>query len=66
MVGYIAKTKLGCDVEYKNVKEEVAWQGMGNGEVDVVIENWGHPDLVRSTSTETRRPRTPAPTATSA
>ena len=45
VVGYVAKTKLGCDVEYKNVKEEVAWQGMGNGEVDVVIENWGHPDL---------------------
>jgi glycine betaine/proline transport system substrate-binding protein len=47
VVGYIAKSKLGCDVEYKNVKEEVAWQGMGNGEVDVVIENWGHPDLVK-------------------
>ena len=47
VVGYVAKTKLGCDVEYKNVKEEVAWQGMGNGEVDVVIENWGHPDLVQ-------------------
>jgi hypothetical protein len=23
----------------------MAWQGMGNGEVDVIIENWGHPDL---------------------
>jgi ABC-type proline/glycine betaine transport systems, periplasmic components len=45
VVGYVAKTKLGCDVEYKNVKEEVAWQGMGNNEVDVVIENWGHDDL---------------------
>jgi glycine betaine/proline transport system substrate-binding protein len=45
VVGYLAKSKLGCDVEYKNVKEEVAWQGMGNKEVDVVIENWGHPDL---------------------
>jgi len=47
VVGYIAKTKLGCDVEYKNVKEEVAWQGMGNGEIDAVIENWGHPELVQ-------------------
>ena len=52
VVGYIAKSKLGCDVEYKNVKEEVAWQGMGNGEVDVVIENWGHPDLVQKYITE--------------
>jgi glycine betaine/proline transport system substrate-binding protein len=52
VVGYIAKTKLGCEVEYKNVKEEVAWQGMGNGEVDVVIENWGHPDLVQKYITD--------------
>ena len=59
VVGYIAKTKLGCDVEYKNVKEEVAWQGMGNGEIDAVIENWGHPDLVQKYITARRRPRTP-------
>jgi glycine betaine/proline transport system substrate-binding protein len=52
VVGYVAKTKLGCDVEYKNVKEEVAWQGMGNGEVDTVIENWGHADLVQKYITE--------------
>ena len=52
VVGYVAKSKLGCDVEYKNVKEEVAWQGMGNGEVDVVIENWGHPDLVQKYITD--------------
>lgn len=52
VVGYVAKTKLGCDVEYKNVKEEVAWQGMGNREVDTVIENWGHPDLVQKYITD--------------
>lgn len=45
VVGYVASSRLGCDVEYKNVKEEVAWQGMGSGEIDVVIENWGHEDL---------------------
>ena len=52
VVGHVAKTKLGCDVEYKNVKEEVAWQGMGSGEIDVVIENWGHPDLKQKYITE--------------
>jgi glycine betaine/proline transport system substrate-binding protein len=45
VVGYVAATQLGCDVEYKDVKEEVAWQGMGSGEIDVIIENWGHDDL---------------------
>ncbi len=45
VVGYVATTELGCNVEYKSLKEEVAWQGFGSGEVDVVIENWGHDDL---------------------
>jgi glycine betaine/proline transport system substrate-binding protein len=47
VVGYVAKTKLGCKVTYKDLKEEVAWQGFGAGTVDVVIENWGHDDLVK-------------------
>ncbi len=45
VVGYVAKSELGCKVEYKDLKEEVAWQGFGSGEVDAVIENWGHDDL---------------------
>ena len=47
VVGYIAQTKLGCDVQYKDLKEQVSWAGFGTGEVDVVIENWGHPELVK-------------------
>ncbi|MEP9382018.1 ABC transporter substrate-binding protein [Nocardioides sp. KR10-350] len=47
VVGYIAKTELGCDVKYKNLKEEVSWQGFQSGDVDAIIENWGHPDLVK-------------------
>src|SRR3954468_8156249 len=47
VVGYVAKTKLGCKVTYKDLKEEVSGQGFGSGTVDVVIENWGHPDLVK-------------------
>jgi len=45
VVGEVAAQELGCTVNYKDLKEEVAWQGMGTGEVDVVIENWGHDDL---------------------
>ncbi|MET7391931.1 ABC transporter substrate-binding protein [Dactylosporangium sp. NPDC005572] len=45
VVGYLAQTKLGCKVTYKNLKEDVSWQGFGTNEVDVVIEDWGHPDL---------------------
>ena len=45
VVGHIATEELGCKVNYKDLKEDVAWQGFGTGEVDVVIEDWGHPDL---------------------
>jgi glycine betaine/proline transport system substrate-binding protein len=45
VVGYLAQTKLGCNVSYKDLDEQVSWKGFGNGSVDVVIENWGHPEL---------------------
>ncbi|MFC7362631.1 ABC transporter substrate-binding protein [Nocardioides astragali] len=45
VVGTVAQDQLGCTVNYKELKEDVAWQGFGTGEVDVVIEDWGHPDL---------------------
>jgi glycine betaine/proline transport system substrate-binding protein len=47
VVGYVAEKDLGCTVTKKELKEEVAWQGFGTGEVDVVLENWGHDDLVK-------------------
>jgi glycine betaine/proline transport system substrate-binding protein len=45
VVDYIAKTQLGATINEKVLKEEVSWQGFANGDVDVIIENWGHADL---------------------
>jgi glycine betaine/proline transport system substrate-binding protein len=45
VVGYLAEHDLGCTVVKKDLKEEVSWQGFGTGEVDAVLENWGHEDL---------------------
>ncbi|MFE5185893.1 ABC transporter substrate-binding protein [Streptomyces sp. NPDC056628] len=45
VVAYVAEHDLGCTVRQKDLKEEIAWQGFGTGEVDAVIENWGHDDL---------------------
>jgi glycine betaine/proline transport system substrate-binding protein len=45
VIAYVAETELGCTVTKKDLKEEVAWQGFGTGEVDAVVENWGHDDL---------------------
>ena len=52
VIGYVAKTELGCNVTYPDVKEEVAWQGMASGSIDTVVENWGHDDLVKKYITE--------------
>lgn len=45
VVGEVARTRLGCTVNYKDLDEQVSWKGFASGEVDVVIENWGHPEL---------------------
>jgi glycine betaine/proline transport system substrate-binding protein len=47
VVGELASSKLGCNVDYKNLKEDVSWAGFSSGAVDVVLENWGHPELVK-------------------
>jgi glycine betaine/proline transport system substrate-binding protein len=45
VVAYVLEKDLGCTVVKKDLKEEISWQGFGTGEVDIVLENWGHPDL---------------------
>lgn len=45
VVANILEKELGYKVEKKDLKEDVSWQGFETGEVDVIIENWGHPDL---------------------
>jgi glycine betaine/proline transport system substrate-binding protein len=52
VVGVVAQEKLGCTVNYKNVKEEVGWQGMSSGTIDTILENWGHADLVKKYITD--------------
>ena len=43
VVGHIAENELGCTVNYKDLKEDVSWQGFGTGEVDVVDRGLGPP-----------------------
>ena len=54
VVGYVAKTKLGCNVTYADVKEQVGWQGISAGQIDANLENWGHEDLVKQYITESK------------
>ncbi len=52
VVGYVAQHDLGCNVVKKDLKEEISWQGFESGDVDVILENWGHPDLVQKYITD--------------
>jgi glycine betaine/proline transport system substrate-binding protein len=48
VVGYLLEHELGYKVEKKNLKEEISWQGFESGDVDAVLENWGHDDLKKT------------------
>jgi glycine betaine/proline transport system substrate-binding protein len=52
VVGYLLKNKLGYNVVEKNLKEEISWQGFETGDVDVILENWGHPELTKTYITD--------------
>lgn len=45
VAAYVLQNELGCTVNKKNLDEQVSWQGFSTGEVDVILENWGHEDL---------------------
>ena len=52
VIGQVAATELGCNVTYSDVKEEVGWQGMADGTLDTIVENWGHDDLIKKYITD--------------
>jgi glycine betaine/proline transport system substrate-binding protein len=45
VVSYLAKQRLGCKVVEKDLTEEDSWKGLASGEVDAILETWGHDDL---------------------
>jgi glycine betaine/proline transport system substrate-binding protein len=45
VVKYVLEKQMGYTVNLKDLKEDVSWQGFDSGEVDVILENWGHPEL---------------------
>ncbi len=45
VVTYILKNDLKCRVNQKALAEQLAWQGFPTGQIDVIMENWGHDDL---------------------
>ncbi|MCF1596565.1 ABC transporter substrate-binding protein [Streptomyces muensis] len=52
VVAHVAEKELGCKVVKKDLKAEIGWQGFETGEVDAIVENWGHDDLKKKYITE--------------
>ena len=48
VVSYLLKQELGCEVVEKDLTEDASWEGLASGEVDVILENWGHDDLKKT------------------
>ena len=46
--------QMGYKVETSTLAEQPAWQGFDTGEVDVILENWGHPDLEKHYIADTK------------
>jgi glycine betaine/proline transport system substrate-binding protein len=45
VVSYLLREELGCRVVEKDLTEDAAWKGLAAGDIDVILENWGHDDL---------------------
>ncbi|MEV4286498.1 ABC transporter substrate-binding protein [Nonomuraea bangladeshensis] len=45
VLSYLLEHELGYTVNTRKMKEEQSWRDFETGKVDVIIENWGHPDL---------------------
>ncbi|MGP3954682.1 ABC transporter substrate-binding protein [Nonomuraea sp. 3N208] len=45
VLAYLLERELGYKVNKRAVKEDQSWRDFESGKVDVIIENWGHPDL---------------------
>ena len=52
VVKSVLEDKLGYTVTATPLAEEVAWPGFETGEIDAILENWGHPDLEQTYITD--------------
>lgn len=49
---YLARTRLGCVIVPKTLTETESWPGFTSGDVDLILENWGHADLIKQYVTD--------------
>ena len=52
VIGNLLEKQLNFKVEYKDLTEQVSWEGFESGEIDAIVENWGHADLAKTYITD--------------
>jgi glycine betaine/proline transport system substrate-binding protein len=45
VVSYLLRRQLGCTVQLRPEAEADSWKHLAAGQVDAILENWGHDDL---------------------
>jgi glycine betaine/proline transport system substrate-binding protein len=45
VISYLARQELGCTVKLVKEAEDKSWEHLATGDVDAILENWGHDDL---------------------
>ncbi|MDQ2851305.1 MAG: ABC transporter substrate-binding protein [Actinomycetota bacterium] len=58
----VATKALGCQVKQIPLAEQVAWKGFSTGQIDLIMENWGHEDLVKQYITDQKVAKDLGPT----
>jgi glycine betaine/proline transport system substrate-binding protein len=52
VIGNLLEKQLGFKLKYKDLTEQVSWEGFESGEIDAIVENWGHADLAKTYITD--------------
>lgn len=48
VIQHLLEQELGLQVQLMQIDEQPAWQALDQGAVDVILENWGHEDLLET------------------
>ncbi|WP_040725833.1 ABC transporter substrate-binding protein [Nocardiopsis chromatogenes] len=46
VLSYLLEEEMGVKVDQQKIDEQPSWQGLNDGDLDVILENWGHEDLM--------------------
>ncbi|GAA4953456.1 ABC transporter substrate-binding protein [Streptomonospora halophila] len=46
VLSYLLEHEMGYQTQLMRIDEQPSWQAMDQGAVDVIVENWGHEDLM--------------------